>query len=478
MIGGGHGRDGPPRGRHRAVAASKDSFGARSTLTVDGQDYEIYRLGAVEGSEKLPFSLKVLLENLLRTEDGANITADHIRTLANWDPSAEPSEEIQFTPARVVMQDFTGVPCIVDLATMREAMAEIGGDPDKINPLAPAELVIDHSVIADVFGTPDSFERNVEIEYQRNGERYQFLRWGQGAFSDFKVVPPGMGIVHQVNIEHLARVIFPRQEGDRVVAYPDTCVGTDSHTTMVNGLGVLGWGVGGIEAEAAMLGQPVSMLIPKVVGFKLSGAIPTGVTATDVVLTITEMLRKHGVVGKFVEFYGSGVASVPLANRATIGNMSPEFGSTAAMFPIDDVTLDYLRLTGRSEEQIALVEAYCKLQKLWHDPSVEPVYSEYLELDLATVVPSIAGPKRPQDRVELTNAKAQFADDLGDYTTRDLSRVDAAIEGTFPASDPIGFTPQDEDSAHEHSHKHVSHAPGELSRPVPITLKDGTEYTL
>src|SRR4051812_32102813 len=395
-------------GEAQAVAASKDSFGARSTLDVDGTEYDIFRLDAVEGSEKLPFSLKVLLENLLRTEDGADITADHIRTLANWDPSAEPSEEIQFTPARVVMQDFTGVPCIVDLATMREAMAEIGGDPNRINPLAPAELVIDHSVIADLFGQPDAFERNVEIEYQRNGERYQFLRWGQTAFDDFKVVPPGTGIVHQVNIEYLARVVYTREVNGALQAYPDTLVGTDSHTTMVNGLGVLGWGVGGIEAEAAMLGQPVSMLIPKVVGFKLTGSIPAGVTATDVVLTITQMLRKHGVVGKFVEFYGAGVAEVPLANRATIGNMSPEFGSTAAIFPIDDVTLDYLRFTGRSEEQVALVEAYAKEQSLWHDAATEPKYSEYLELDLATVVPSIAGPKRPQDRIELSEAKEQF----------------------------------------------------------------------
>src|SRR5918912_1379496 len=404
------------RGRRREVAASKDSFGARATLSVDGTDYDIYRLDTVEGAEKLPFSLKVLLENLLRTEDGEDITADHVRALAGWDPTAEPDQEIQFTPARVVMQDFTGVPCIVDLATMREAMSEIGGDPQKINPLAPAEMVIDHSVIVDVFGTPDSFERNVDIEYQRNGERYQFLRWGQGAFDDFKVVPPGTGIVHQVNIEHLARVVFPRQEGDRTLAYPDTCVGTDSHTTMVNGLGVLGWGVGGIEAEAALLGQPVSMLIPRVVGFKLTGELPDGATATDVVLTITEMLRKHGVVGKFVEFYGEGVAAVPLANRATIGNMSPEFGSTCAIFPIDEETLRYLRLTGRSDEQVALVEAYTKAQGLWHDPAREAAYSETLELDLSSVVPSIAGPKRPQDRVELAHAKTLFRAVLGDYT--------------------------------------------------------------
>ena len=392
-----------------------NSFGAKSTLTAGGNTYEIFRIDAVEGHEKLPFSLKVLLENLLRTEDGANVTADQIRALGAWKPTAEPDTEIQFSPARVVMQDFTGVPCIVDLATMREAVSALGGDPKRINPLAPAELVIDHSVIADVYGEADALERNVALEYERNGERYQFLRWGQTAFDDFKVVPPGTGIVHQVNIEYLARVTMSREVNGVLQAYPDTCVGTDSHTTMVNGLGVLGWGVGGIEAEAAMLGQPVSMLIPKVVGFKLSGAIPAGVTATDVVLTITQILRAHGVVGKFVEFYGPGVASVPLANRATIGNMSPEFGSTAAMFPIDDVTLGYLRLTGRSAEQVELVEAYAKLQKLWHDPSVEPVFSEYLELDLATVVPSISGPKRPQDRIELSSAKNQFAKDLVNF---------------------------------------------------------------
>ncbi len=455
-----------------------NSFGSRDVLEVGSTNYEVFRIDAVPGSEKLPFSLKVLLENLLRTEDGKNVTKAQIESLGSWVPTAEPDTEIQFTPARVIMQDFTGVPCIVDLATMREAVSALGGDPTKINPLAPAELVIDHSVIADLFGTADALERNVDIEYERNGERYQFLRWGQTAFDDFKVVPPGTGIVHQVNIEYLARVTYTREVGGVLRAYPDTCVGTDSHTTMVNGLGVLGWGVGGIEAEAAMLGQPVSMLIPKVVGFKLSGAIPTGVTATDVVLTITQMLRKHGVVGKFVEFYGPGVASVPLANRATIGNMSPEFGSTAAMFPIDDVTLDYLRLTGRSDEQVALVEAYSKLQSLWHDPAVEPVFSEYLELDLATVVPSIAGPKRPQDRVELSNAKTQFEKDLGDYARVDSSRVDAAIEGTFPASDPIGFTPQDEDSAHELSHTHASHAPASVSSPTSVTLGDGSRFTL
>ena len=384
---------------------SKNSFGARDTLAVGAQSYEIFRIGAVEGSERLPFSLKVLLENLLRTEDGANVTASQIQALGQWDPNAEPDTEIQFTPARVIMQDFTGVPCVVDLATMREAVAELGGDPAKINPLAPAELVIDHSVIADVFGRPDAFERNVEIEYGRNRERYQFLRWGQTAFDEFKVVPPGTGIVHQVNIEHLARVVFDRRTARQ--AYPDTLVGTDSHTTMVNGLGVLGWGVGGIEAEAAMLGQPVSMLIPRVVGFKLHGELPAGATATDLVLTITEMLRKHGVVGKFVEFYGAGVAAVPLANRATIGNMSPEFGSTCAIFPIDEETISYLKLTGRPQEQLALVEAYAKAQGLWHDADREPSYSEYLELDLASVVPSIAGPKRPQDRVVLAAGQGQ-----------------------------------------------------------------------
>lgn len=395
--------------------ASLNSFGAQSTLEVGNKSYQVFDINKVDGAKRLPYSLKVLLENLLRTEDGANVTKEHIQALGNWDQNAEPDTEIQFTPARVIMQDFTGVPCIVDLATMREAVTDLGGDPSKINPLAPAELVIDHSVISDVYGTPGAAARNVEIEYQRNGERYQFLRWGQGAFDDFKVVPPGTGIVHQVNIEYLARITFTREIDGVLNAYPDTCVGTDSHTTMQNGLGVLGWGVGGIEAEAAMLGQPVSMLIPRVVGFKLSGSIPAGVTATDVVLTITQMLRKHGVVGKFVEFYGEGVGSVPLANRATIGNMSPEFGSTAAMFPIDDVTLDYLRLTGRSEEQIELIKAYTQKQGMWHDPAHEPEFSEYLELDLGTVVASIAGPKRPQDRIELTHSKTQFENDLKNY---------------------------------------------------------------
>jgi aconitate hydratase len=393
-----------------------DSFGVGRELKVGNQSYRIFDISKLDANT-LPYSLKILLENLLRTEDGANVTSSHIQSILDWDPKAEPDTEIQFTPARVIMQDFTGVPCVVDLATMREAMVDLGGDPKKINPLAPAELVIDHSVVIDVAGSKDAFEKNVEYEYQRNAERYQFLRWGQMAFDDFKVVPPGTGIVHQVNIEYLARTVMTRTVDGQLLAYPDSCVGTDSHTTMVNGLGVLGWGVGGIEAEAAMLGQPVSMLIPKVVGFKLTGQIPMGATATDVVLTITEKLRQHGVVGKFVEFYGAGVASVPLANRATIGNMSPEFGSTVAIFPIDEVTLDYLRFTGRAQVEIDLVEQYSKAQGLWHDPSIEPRYSEYLELDLATVVPSIAGPKRPQDRIELSKSKNQFAKDILTYSS-------------------------------------------------------------
>ena len=392
--------------------SSLNSFQAQSDLVVDGQSFTIFRLDALPGTQRLPFTHKVLLENLLRTEDGANVTAAQIQTLANWDAQAEPTDEIQFTPARVIMQDFTGVPCVVDLATMREAFTELGGDPNRINPLAPAELVIDHSVIADFFGNNQAEAKNVDLEYERNGERYKFLRWGQDAFDDFKVVPPGTGIVHQVNIEALARVVMVRNG----MAYPDSCVGTDSHTTMVNGLGVLGWGVGGIEAEAAMLGQPVSMLIPRVVGFKLFGQMQPGTTATDLVLTITEMLRKHGVVGKFVEFYGEGVTAVSLANRATIGNMSPEYGSTAAIFPIDEETLNYMRLTGRPESQLALVKAYAQEQGLWHNPAIEPVYSEYIELDLGSVTPSIAGPKRPQDRVELSNAGPAFETAVQTYT--------------------------------------------------------------
>jgi len=394
---------------------SKNSFDAQSTLEVAGKSYQIFDITKLPAAADLPFSLKILLENLLRTEDGANITAKQIEALASWNPDSQPDTEIQFTPARVIMQDFTGVPCVVDLATMREAIAELGGDPARVNPLAPAELVIDHSVIADKYGTKDAFAQNVEIEYERNTERYRFLRWGQSAFDEFKVVPPGTGIVHQVNIEYLARVVMTRNVGGVERAYPDTVVGTDSHTTMVNGLGVLGWGVGGIEAEAALLGQPVSMLIPRVVGFKLSGSLPVGTTATDLVLTITEMLRKHGVVGKFVEFYGPGVSALPMANRATIGNMSPEYGSTVAIFPIDEETIKYLQLTGRSPEQLELVEKYAKRQGIWHDPKATPRYSEHLELDLAQIVPSIAGPKRPQDRVSLSDAKSAFAKAVSTY---------------------------------------------------------------
>jgi aconitate hydratase len=431
-----------------------NSFGSRDTLGVAGKDYQIYRVGAVPGSQTLPFSLKVLLENLLRSEDGVNITADQIRALADWDPKAEPGTEIQFTPARVIMQDLTGVPGVVDLAAMREAMRDLGGDATKINPLCPVELVIDHSVVADIFGRPDAFTRNVELEFERNRERFSFLRWGQESFAGFRVVPPGTGIVHQVNIEHLARVVMT----DDDVAYPDTCVGTDSHTTMQNGLGILGWGVGGIEAEAAMLGQPISMLIPKVVGFRLTGELPAGTTATDLVLTITEMLRKHGVVGKFVEFYGDGVAAVPVANRATIGNMSPEFGSTCAIFPIDQATIEYLRLTGRTEDHVSLVEAYAKEQGLWHDPAHHPRYSEELTLDLASVVPSIAGPKRPQDRIALSDSKNAFRDALPNYVPD--GGLDRDLDATFPASDPITA---DDDRPR---------------RPVKVTLEDGTTTEL
>ncbi|MFD4428156.1 aconitate hydratase AcnA [Nocardia sp. NPDC058497] len=452
-----------------------DTFGAKGTLEVGSNSYEIFRLSAVPGTEKLPYALKVLAENLLRTEDGANITADHIRAIANWDPSAQPSVEIQFTPARVIMQDFTGVPCIVDLATMREAVTTLGGDPSKVNPLSPADMVIDHSVILDVFGRADALERNVELEYERNGERYQFLRWGQGAFDDFKVVPPGMGIVHQVNIEYLAPTVMVRNGQ----AYPDTCVGTDSHTTMVNGLGVLGWGVGGIEAEAAMLGQPVSMLIPRVVGFKLTGEIKPGVTATDVVLTVTDMLRKHGVVGKFVEFYGAGVSEVPLANRATLGNMSPEFGSTAAIFPIDEETINYLRLTGRTDEQLALVEAYAKEQGMWHDADKEPAYSEYLELDLGTVVPSIAGPKRPQDRILLSESKSAFRSDIVNYVGEgELTALDEAGDESFPASDSVAVSANAADDTYTPAHSAAKGANGRPSKPVEVRSAERGDFVL
>ena len=407
-----------------------------ATLKAAGKDFDYYNIANLDGIDHLPYSLKVLVENLVRNIDGANITDEHVKTLLNWNPNAEPSHEIQFTPSRVIMQDFTGVPCIVDLATMRDAVKDLGGDPEVINPQVQSDMVIDHSVQIDKYGIANAVQENMDIEYQRNGERYQFLRWGQQAFKNFRVVPPGTGIIHQVNIEYLAKVVMSKTEANgNTLAYLDSCVGTDSHTTTENGLGVLGWGVGGIEAEAAMLGQPISMLVPRVVGFKLTGSIPEGVTATDVVLTITDMLRKHGVVGKFVEFYGEGIASVPLANRATIGNMGPEFGSTCGIFPIDNVTLDYLRLTGRSEEQVALVEAYAKANKLWGDASdpdyVEPQYSEYEELDLGTVVPSIAGPKRPQDRILLSEAKSMFEKTAPAYETEKTVKDPVAVSTDF-----------------------------------------------
>lgn len=451
------------------MSESKNSFDAKSTLKVGDKSYDYFRLSAVPGMEKLPYSLKVLGENLLRNEDGKNTTVDHIKAVANWEPSAEPDTEIQFTPARVLMQDFTGVACIVDLATIRDAVVTLGGKAESVNPLNPAEMVIDHSVIIEAFGSEDAIEKNAEIEYQRNDERYKFLRWGTGAFDNFRVVPPGTGIVHQVNIEYLARVVFDRDG----LAYPDTCIGTDSHTTMENGLGILGWGVGGIEAEAAMLGQPVSMLVPRVVGFKLTGEIPAGVTATDVVLTITDMLRQHGVVGKFVEFYGQGVSSVPLANRATIGNMSPEFGSTAAIFPIDEETIRYLRLTGRSEEKCALVEAYAKEQGMWLDENTPEVeYSEYLELDLSTVVASIAGPKRPQDRIELTDSKAQFRKDLHNYSDGEVKDV---VEADAPAKEDVADY---NESRPGHGESAAEGAEGRPSSPIVVKSPEGGEYTL
>ena len=464
---------------------STDTFNAKGILSVAGKNYEIYRLKAIADAgypvSSLPYSLKILLENLLRTENGADITAQDIKALAGWDPGAESKKEIAFTPARVLLQDFTGVPAVVDLAAMRDAMTVLGGDPDRINPLSPVELVIDHSVIVDTFGSRNAFEQNVQLEYQRNVERYQFLRWGQNAFNDFKVVPPDTGIVHQVNLEHLSRVVFTRENNGVISAYPDSCVGTDSHTPMVNGLGVVAWGVGGIEAEAAMLGQPISMLIPKVVGFKLTGALPEGSTATDLVLTITEMLRKHRVVGKFVEFYGPGVAAVPLANRATIGNMSPEYGSTISIFPIDQITLQYLELTGRSPEQIALVEAYAKEQGLWHDPAVEPRYSERLELDLSSVVPSIAGPKRPQDRISLADAKRAFRAALPELVgdaPQALTGYDNAVAGTFPASDPPSPEQPEAYSAAPAGQADAKGGGPRASNPASITLGDGVSCTI
>ena len=461
-----------------------DSFASRGSLQVGDRTFGIRRLDAVEGAGRLPFSLRILLENLLRTEDGANVTAEQIQALASWDPQAAPSQEIQFTPARVIMQDFTGVPCIVDLAAMREAMSALGGDATKINPLAPAELVIDHSIIADVFGRPDAFLRNAEIEFERNQERYQFLRWGQEAFANLVVVPPNTGIVHQVNLERLARVVFVAEAAAAdggptgLVAYPDTLVGTDSHTTMINGLGVLGWGVGGIEAEAAMLGQPVSMLIPNVVGFRLTGEMAPGTTATDLVLTVTELLRSHGVVGKFVEFYGEGVAAVPLADRATIGNMSPEYGSTCAIFPIDAETLSYLRFTGRPPDLVALVEAYAKEQGLWHDPAHTPGFSETLELDLATIEPSLAGPKRPQDRVPLRVAKAAFRNALRAVApAQELDGLDEASEESFPASDPAAAFAQKQSDRPVVS-ANVGEVGDRPSVPTRVRLEEGAEAEL
>jgi aconitate hydratase len=454
---------------------SANSYDAQATLDVGENQYEIFRLDALQSKydvARLPFSLKVLLENLLRNEDGEAIRRQDIEALATWDAKAEPSKEIAFTPARVLMQDFTGVPAVVDLAAMRDAMREMGGDPNKINPLVPAELVIDHSVQVDVFGSRQAFERNAELEFERNEERYAFLRWGQGAFHNFKVVPPDTGIVHQVNLEYLAKVTFTDDAAGR--AYPDTLVGTDSHTTMVNGLGVLGWGVGGIEAEAAMLGQPLSMLIPQVLGFKLTGELQEGSTATDLVLTVTEMLRQKGVVGKFVEFYGEGLAGLPLADRATIGNMSPEFGSTCAIFPIDAETVRYLEFSGRPKELIELVETYAKEQGLWHDEnSEEPTYSDRVELDLGDVVPSVAGPKRPQDRVPLTESKDAFRSALAGYLPDD-DEEDEAIADSFPASDPV--------STHVPNGPRPARKDVQLKEPdrtaVQLTLGDGTETEL
>ena len=458
-----------------------NSFGARDTLHVGERSYEIHRLDAVEGVDvaRLPYSLRILLENLLRTEDGETVTGEDVQALANWDPAAEPSREILYSPARVLLQDFTGVPAVVDIAAMRDAMVELGGDPSRVDTQLPADLVIDHSIIAEVAGVPDAFRRNAEIEFQRNRERYAFLRWGQTAFDNLRVVPPNTGIVHQVNLEYLASVVVDRDGA----AFPDTLVGTDSHTPMVNGLGVLGWGVGGIEAEAAMLGQPIPLLVPRVVGFKLSGELPEAATATDLVLTITELLRRHGVVGKFVEFYGPGVANVPLANRATIGNMSPEYGSTVAIFPVDDETLSYLRFTGRSGKQVDLVEAYAKEQGLFHDPEVEAAYSERLELDLSTVEPSIAGPTRPQDRIPLSRAKPAFREALqrfapGPADAQPQTDVQEGLVETFPASDAPAARPGS-DEEHEQSLEPVPAALADRPQAeASVRLETGEEFEL
>jgi aconitate hydratase len=495
------------------AVSSTNSFGARAELNLsDGRSLEMYRLDSLASRfdvGRLPFSLKVLLENLLRHEDDVTVRGEDIEALAGWDPLAEPDREIAYAPARILMQDFTGVPAVVDLAVMRDAMIAMSGDPSRVNPLVPAELVIDHSIVADVYGVPDAFVRNAALEFERNRERYQFLRWGQDAFHNFRVVPPNTGICHQVNLEYLARVVFVNEGGQ---AYPDTLVGTDSHTTMVNGLGVLGWGVGGIEAEAAMLGQPVSMLIPRVVGFKLTGALPEGTTATDLVLTVTQILRKQGVVGKFVEFFGEGVARVPVENRATIGNMSPEYGSTCAIFPIDDQTLRYLEFTGRPEELVALVEAYAKEQGLWHDPANEPVFSEVVELDLSSVRPSLAGPSRPQDRVGLERSKTMFRSSLSGVLPESAKAADAArraAEGgrvhdgrsgpddgalpskvhngtpdeavmeSFPASDPPAYPVVAGDEPAEDVAQGDPAAAGDRYRQVvPVKLADGTSFDL
>lgn len=452
---------------------TSNSFQTCDELRVDDSVYTIYRLNRIDGTRRLPYCLKVLLENLLRNEDGHLVTRKQIEAVARWKPSDEPSQEIQYTPARVLMQDFTGVPCVVDLVAMRDAVIALGGDPQQVNPLVPSELVIDHSVIVDTFGRFDAFAINAELEFERNVERYQLLRWAQQAFDNFKVVPPDTGICHQVNLEYLSRVVFTREGPDGMCAYPDTLVGTDSHTPMVNGLGVLGWGVGGIEAEAAMLGQPMSMLLPQVVGLKLTGEFPPGTTATDLVLTVAELLRRTGVVGKFVEFYGPGVSHIPLANRATLGNMSPEYGATCAIFPIDDQTLQYLRLTGRSEHQVRLVETYAKEQGMWHDPDDEPEYSQTLELDLGTLEPSIAGPKRPQDRIPVRIAPSAVGALLKGrpYEEAILGRLDEAIDESFPASDPVAIM-----SGCESDPPRV---PGKSNRqdwphdPVDIKLADG-----
>jgi aconitate hydratase len=459
---------------------TSNNFNTRDQLTVDDKTYIIHRLDRIDGANRLPYSLKVLLENLLRNEDGERVTAEQITALAGWQPKHVRVQEIQFTPARVLMQDFTGVPCIVDLVAMRDAIGDLGGDARRINPLIPTELVIDHSVIVDVFGRPDAFLINAALEFERNAERYQLLRWGAQTLDDFKVVPPDTGICHQVNLEYLSRVVFTRETPEGMLAYPDTLVGTDSHTPMVNGLGVLGWGVGGIEAEAAMLGQPVSMLMPQVLGFKLIGELQPGTTATDLVLTVAELLRRTGVVGKFVEFYGPGVANVPLANRATIGNMSPEYGSTCAIFPIDDETLSYLRLTGRPEHQIRLVETYAKEQGLWHDPEHEAEYSQTVELDLATVEPSLAGPKRPQDRVPLRIAPNAICALLAGESQSDALKIglDAASASSFPASDPISLTHDDPSDAPQSLADDSCHLTSWRPNPIPVTLADGTRFEL